>query len=124
MPRRRGGAGQSTAAILLPPVAPTNSTEIAAGSTNSVSTNSPTIPFATVPLPPNFVPQSAALDSTNNSAQTASASDMLVVSPQMLTEYFQPGSDGTNAATSMTLPTPRFTPPLIQPSSQATYRSP
>jgi len=110
-------------AILLPPTAPTNSTELAAG-TNSVSTNSASIPFATVPLPPNFVPPPAVADPTNHSVQTASASDLLVVSPQMLTEYFQPGSEGTNSAASDTLPAPGFTPPLIHPSSQATYRNP
>jgi len=109
-------------AILLPPPAPTNSTENAAGSSTNIVNIGPTaFPEATVPVPAKLVP-SAAPNPPDNSA---SASDMLVVSPQMLTEYFQPGSEGTNSATTAPLPAPvGFTPPLVKPSSQATYRSP
>lgn len=118
----------------LPPVlvekpAPTNTAEIAATSTNAVETpaetnvvaqpSTPSLPTNTVAVAPNPNPEP-------NLVGTPSASDMLVVSPQMLTEFFKPGSNETNSAnTTVVLPAPvGFTPPLAKPSSQAIYRSP
>jgi hypothetical protein len=72
-----------------------------------------------------FVTSATSAPSPDDSAPSASASDMLVVSPQMLTEYFKPDPIGTNSASTVVVPVPvGFTPPSVKPASQATYRSP
>jgi hypothetical protein len=57
----------------------------------------------------------------------SSANDIVVVTPQMLVEYFRPGASGTNGGVaSVTVPVD-FTPPTTHTtpqSSRATYMSP
>jgi hypothetical protein len=111
----------------LPPMlverpAPTNSPEIAATAPNPVATNRVAPSSASIPSTTAATPAPVTLDSPSNSA---SASEMLVVSPQMLTEFFKPGLEGTDSARTLVLPAPVwFTPPLATPSSQAIYNRP
>lgn len=108
---------------LIERAAPTNVTQIASASakpveTTVISSPSPSIPppAATTSVPP--IP-----DPTPTPAPSASV--MLPVSPQMLTEFFKPGADGTNAAPAVILPVAvGFTPPSVKPASRATYNSP
>lgn len=103
---------------------PTNSTEIAANSATSGATNA----VATEPLPPPAPVNSTAQTATNpqnSSGPKPAASDMLVVSPQMLTEFFKPVGNETNSQGNVIVPVPvGFTPPSVTPSSRATYNSP
>ena len=75
-------------------------------------------------------PQAAVLADTNappNAMDWASpASDLLVVTPEMLFDYFRSVPAGTNAANVMVLVPMDFTPafPPGAPSSSATYRTP
>jgi hypothetical protein len=58
---------------------------------------------------------------------SASANDMLVVTPQMLVNYFKPSATSTNGAGTTILVPVGFSPPGVTPtppSSQAIYRSP
>ncbi|MBI5385973.1 MAG: hypothetical protein HZA90_14945 [Verrucomicrobia bacterium] len=49
----------------------------------------------------------------------------VVVTPQMLLNYFRPGPAGTNAGVSALVPLPFVPPtPRMLPSSSATYKSP
>jgi hypothetical protein len=108
--------------VLTQPSATTNSTEIANTTPDSTATN---IVALQNPAQSHNFPVPPTPDSQNNSTETPSASDMLVVSPQMLTEYFKPGPDGTNSVNTVILPVPvGFTPPSAKPSSQAIYKSP
>jgi len=102
----------------------TNSTETAAPKSNSAQTNAVAPPVPSSSSPPNGLPVLPSPESRNNSSGTSSASDMLVVSPQMLTEYFKPGPETTNSANTLILSAPiGFTPPLAKPSSQAIYKN-
>jgi hypothetical protein len=51
---------------------------------------------------------------------------LLVVTPEMLVDYFKPNNNATNAANIHVLAPVNFTPPASasMPSSQAIYRSP
>ncbi len=64
--------------------------------------------------------------STKSTEQTKSANDLLVVTPEMLVDYFKPNNNATNAANVRVLAPVNFTPPasVSMPSSQAIYRSP
>jgi len=79
------------------------------------------------PAPP-APPKVSTAESPANATPTPSASDLLPVSPQMLTEYFKPVANGTNAASSVVMPVPvapvGFTPPIAKPASRATYSTP
>ncbi|HWD93814.1 MAG TPA: hypothetical protein VG938_15850 [Verrucomicrobiae bacterium] len=93
--------------------------------TNVVASQLP-LPSAT-----NNVPDLTNPNLPKNPLPGASASDLLVVSPQMLTEFFKPGTNGTNSPGATAVPAPTapvapigFTPPLVMPpSSQAIYKS-
>jgi hypothetical protein len=109
--------------------AATNATEIATNKVDVSETNAfafyrPSLPVVTN-TPNVSTTITATAESPNEPALTPSASDMLVVSPQMLTEYFKPGPDGTNSGSGSGLILPvavGFTPPSAKPSSQATYK--
>jgi len=116
-------------ASLFPHSAATNATEAVSSKSITSQTNSiaPLTPLVTSPANNLFL--TTGPEPLNNSAITPSASDMLVVSPQMLTEYFKPGPEGTNSGNSansgnaVILPVAvGFTPPSAKPSSQATYK--
>jgi hypothetical protein len=63
--------------------------------------------------------------STNLTAETRPANDLLVVTPEMLVDYFKPGGDATNQTNVRVLAPVGFTPPpsAASPSSQAIYQS-
>jgi hypothetical protein len=71
------------------------------------------------PLPPENL-------STNSAPQTRSANDLLVVTPEMLVDYFKPNNAATNSTNVRVLAPVNFTPPASAstPSSQAIYLSP
>lgn len=64
--------------------------------------------------------------STNSIVQTRSANDLLVVTPEMLVDYFKPNNNMTNAGNVRVIAPVSFSPPASTsiPSSQAIYRSP
>ena len=64
--------------------------------------------------------------STNSVVQARSANELLVVTPEMLVDYFKPNNNATNAANVRVLVPVNFTPPASasMPSSQAIYRNP
>jgi hypothetical protein len=116
--------------IELPPLAmedpapaPTVETNTVAEAPTSPDTNQPEPDPATLaqPAPEQVGPPAPEV------AASAPASDMLVVTPQMLVEYFKPGSASTNAANMPVYVPVGFTPPTAvianRPSSQATYRT-
>jgi hypothetical protein len=112
---------------LVEPQKPTNTTEIAVSTMNSGQTNAVAAVPASTPAPsPTAVPGT---ESPAKPAPTPSASEMLVVSPQMLTEFFRPVAEGTNSASTVVVPvmTPLpvgFNPPLVKSPSRATYNTP
>jgi hypothetical protein len=63
--------------------------------------------------------------SANSAPPTQSASNLLVVSPEMLVDYFKSNSDATNQTNVHVLAPVSFTPPpsALIPSSQAIYIS-
>jgi len=63
--------------------------------------------------------------STNSPAEAHSANDLLVVTPEMLVDYFKPESAETNQTNVRVLAPVGFMPPssAASPSSQAIYRS-
>jgi hypothetical protein len=112
--------------ILVERLSHTNAPENAISTTTSADTNSVSSTPFVGPLPL-AQPTVLTTEPSANPAPTPSASDLLPVSPQMLTEYFKPVADGTNAA-SVVVPVPvmpvGFTPPVARPSSRATYSTP
>ena len=88
---------------------------------NNVVSPHPVIEPANTPvsLPPENL-------STNSAVQTRSANELLVVTPEMLVDYFKPNHNATNAANVRVLAPVNFTPPASasMPSSQAIYISP
>ena len=93
----------------------------------------PTIPVNNVVLPqPVIEPAKTPVPlptenlSTNSTVQTRSANEMLMVTPEMLVDYFKPNNNATNAANVHVLVPVNFTPPASasMPSSQAIYRNP
>jgi len=113
-------------AILVEPHSPTNAPEATAPATTSAQTNAVvSAPFVGPILP--ALPIVSTAESPANATPPPSASDLLPVSPQMLTEFFKPVANGTNAA-SVVVPVPvapvGFTPPIAKPASRATYRTP
>lgn len=128
-PLRFAMAMAAPASLMLPESllerkAPTNTAEVASPSTTSDKTNA-----FVGPLPDPIVPPIHPIVQTTTEPQTSStptppASEMLV-SPQMLTEFFKPVADGTNSPGTVTVPVPvGFTPPSATPQSRATYHSP
>ena len=116
-------------AALAEPQKPTNTVEIATSATTSAQTNA--IAAAPVSTPATNSPTTVSNpESPAKPTSTPSASEMLVVSPQMLTEFFKPVMEGgTNAASTVIVPvtTPipvGFTPPSVRPPSRATYNTP
>jgi hypothetical protein len=112
---------------LIEHLAPTNVAPVVSPATTSIDTNA----VAAAPPKPVVLPISPVVLTTtapqNSSTSTPSASDMLVVSPQMLTEFFKPVTDGTNAPGTVVVPVTMpvgFTPPSATPPSRATYHSP
>ncbi len=98
----------------LPPVTPTIPV-------NNVVSQPPVIEAASVPAssPPENLP-------TKKSAiETPSANNLLIVTPEMLVDYFKPNNDATNAANVHVLVPVNFTPPVSvsTPSSHASYIS-
>lgn len=103
----------------------TNATEIVVAQPTSVKTNSLATPEIPVAIAPTNSATSVIANPQNSADPTPSASDMLVVSPQMLTEFFKPGSEATNSPRAVVVPVPvGFIPPSAPPSSRATYNSP
>jgi hypothetical protein len=103
----------------------TNKTEIAANTTLSVETNAVATHLPPSPAPTTNPSVPTTTDPQNNSAPKPAASDLLVVSPQMLTEFFKPVGNETNSPGGASVPLPvGFTPPSAPPSSRATYNSP
>jgi hypothetical protein len=106
---------------------PTNTTEIAVSATNSGQTNA--VAAAPTSTPAANAPAVSGTDSPAKPAPTPSASELLVVSPQMLTEFFRPVAEGTNSASAVVVPvmTPLpvgFNPPVMKSPSRATYNTP
>ena len=105
--------------------APTDITEVAANKSDTIATNAIPQPNPSLSSSTNNLISPSLPVSQQNPTISPAASDMLVVSPQMLTEYFKPGPDGTNSATTVILPVAvGFTPPSAKPTSRATYNSP
>jgi hypothetical protein len=103
----------------------TNTTEVASPSTPSAETNAVAAQQSSASVVPGNAAIQTTTDPQNSSSPTPSASDMLVVSPQMLTEFFKPVGGGTNSSGTVIVPVPvGFTPPSATPSSRATYHSP
>ena len=131
-PLRFGAAGAISVSFVLPQSlieqhTPTNATEIAFPATISDATNAVASQPESPTVPPTHTGIHTTTDPQDSSAPTPSASDMLVVSPQMLTEYFKPVADGTNSAGTVVVPVTvpvGFTPPSATPPSRATYHSP
>jgi hypothetical protein len=103
---------------------PPNTNTISSAATTTIGTNaavqqqSPSVPASNPVLYTTANPQ-------NSTTATPPASDMLPVSPQMLTEFFKPVADGTNSPGTVVVPVPvGFTPPSATPPSRATYHSP
>ena len=113
---------------LVEPKKPTNTTEIAVSTAVSAPTNTVSaVPISTPAT--NSEPTVLSAEMPPNPAPNPSASEMLVVSPQMLTEFFKPAAEGTNSQSTVVVPvtTPvpvGFTPPLVKPPSRATYNNP
>jgi hypothetical protein len=113
---------------LVEPQKPTNATEIAVSPTISAQTNAvAAVPFSTSATNAQATALSAELPA--KPAPTPSASEMLVVSPQMLTEFFKPATEGTNSANAVIVPVTSpvpvgFTPPSVKSPSRATYNTP
>ncbi len=113
---------------LVEPQKPTNTTENAVSPSISEPTNAlPTIPAPAIAT--NAAPAVSSTEPAQKPTPTPSASELLPVSPQMLTEYFKPTTENTNAPSSVVVPviTPLpvgFTPPLVKPPSRATYNNP
>jgi hypothetical protein len=112
---------------LVEPPKPTNTTETAVSPAISSQTNAlPATPVSTPAT--NAQPTVSTTEPATKPTPTPSASELLPVSPQMLTEYFKPVAESTNAATNVGVPvTPLpvgFTPPLVKPPSRATYNNP
>lgn len=105
----------------------TNTPETAVPAATSAQTNAVATAPAVDPAPV-VPPKVSTAESPANSTPPPSASDLLPVSPQMLTEYFKPVANGTNAASSVVVPVPvapvEFTPPVAKPASRATYSTP
>jgi len=97
--------------------------------TNSVANESTTETSSSGPLasllPTSVKPNEARSDSASSAATVGAANDLLVVTPQMLIEYFRVPPGATNGpGVGVYLPV-GFTPPLApSASSQAIYRSP
>jgi len=112
---------------LIEPKKLTNTLESAVSPAISTPTNAvPVAPVSTPTTPTQ--PTVPGVESATKPTPTPSASEMLPVSPQMLTEYFKPVTESTNAASNVFVPvTPLpvgFTPPLVKPTSRATYNNP
>ena len=113
---------------LIEPQKPTNATETAVSPAISAQTNAVPVVPTTAPAT-NAQPSALGTETPPKPSPSPSASEMLVVSPQMLTEFFKPVAETTNAAnnvvTPVTAPLPvGFTPPLVKPASRATYNTP
>ncbi len=102
--------------------APTNKTEISATTITSADTNAIVGP----PAPASIPTAQSIPEPQTSSVPAPSASDLLPVSPQMLTEFFKPVGNRTNSPGTVIVPVPvGFTPPSVQPApSRATYTSP
>jgi len=115
-------------AALVEPQKPTNTTEIAISPATSPQTNSiATAPTSTPAT--NAQPSVASTELPAKPTATPSASELLVVSRRLLTEFFRPAAEGTNSASTVVVPvtTPvpvGFTPPSVKPASRATYNNP
>ena len=113
--------------MLVERQSPTNAPETTIPAATCAQTNAVSAAPAVDPAPP-APPKVSTAESPANATPTPSASDLLPVSPQMLTEYFKPVANGTNAASSVVMPVPvapvGFTPPIAKPASRATYRTP
>jgi hypothetical protein len=111
--------------VLPPPpiVAETNPTPVSVTSSmpiENVVTLPPAAPAISVSAPP--MPENLPAIST---VQPRPANDLLVVSPDMLVDYFKPNNNVKNAAEVHVLAPVNFTPPpsVSIPSSQAIYNS-
>jgi hypothetical protein len=115
-------------AALVEPPKLTNATETAVSPAISSQTNAvATVPASTPAT--NAQPTILGTESPTKPTPPPAASELLVVSPQMLTEFFKPVAEGTNSASAVVVPvtTPvpvGFNPPLVKPSSRATYNTP
>jgi hypothetical protein len=103
----------------------TNATEAATDSTTYEDPDA----IAAHPQPTPAATSNPALSTTTDPQISSNpkppASDLLVVSPQMLTEYFKPVGEGTNSQGTVVVPVPvGFTPPSVTPPSRATYNRP
>ena len=113
-----------TPPALIPPAAAIETNLPSVTSTtpvNNVVSPHPLIEPAKTPDP--LPPENS---SSNSAVQTRSANEMLVVTPEMLVDYFKPNNNATNAANVHVLVPVNFTPPASasMPSSQAIYRNP
>jgi len=95
-----------------PEISAIPSHNIEAAAPASASTNAP------APSPPENL-------STNSTSETHSANDLLVVTPEMLVDYFKPSNVTTNSTDVQVPASVNFTPPAsaLIPSSQAIYQS-
>lgn len=105
-------------AVVVEPTLPSVTTTIPV---NNVVPPRPVIEPANTPVP---LPTGNL--STNSSVQTRSANELLMVTPEMLVDYFKPNNNATNAANVHVLAPVNFTPPASAsiPSSQAIYITP
>ena len=86
---------------------------------NVISSPAPIEPAS---VPPRSPPENL---STNSMVQSRPANDLLVVTPEMLVDYFKPNRDAAKVADVHVLAPVNFTPPasVSNPSSQAIYIS-
>jgi hypothetical protein len=113
-----------TPPALFPPAVAVDTNLLSANSAipvNNVVLPHPVIEPANTPVP--LPPENS---STNSAVQTRSANELLMVTPEMLVDYFKPNNNATNAANVHVLVPVNFTPPASASisSSQASYRSP
>ena len=109
--------------VLPPPVVAAETNLPSTTDTDSTaSANVPPPASAQARRPGSLPPENL---STNSAPQGQSANDLLVITPEMLVDYFKPGNDATNATRVRVLAPVDFTPPASAsiPSSQAIYKN-
>lgn len=129
----------------MPPEEPASAPAATNIATAPIAEEEPTVPLPKPPEPPSADVTAAALENLFSGANAnplgipapqnpapltpdsqQKASDMLVVTPQMLIEYFKPGRVATNGVGASIFVPVGFRPPeavLPSPSSKATYHS-
>ena len=105
-----------------PPVSVETNSQYVTSTLSANNVISPPASIETASAPQKSPPDNL---STNSMVPTRPANDLLVVTPEMLVDYFKPNRDAANAANVHVLAPVNFTPPssVSIPSSQASYIS-